>query len=143
MNFHVILVSHGHNGVGPTTIKRSFSNRKAATIYKRTLYSKLPDHIRADYRVVSEKELSKMQEKKMAKQRRNRKRGAQKAAEARKGCKLNYITCPKCNAKSKKLYSEMGGLQTRLCHNGHQFEWDSYSIMGIPVGLFERALKTR
>ena len=38
----------------------------------------------------------------------------------------NYILCPVCNAKSKKLYSEMGGLQTRKCKSGHYFEVDMF-----------------
>lgn len=40
--------------------------------------------------------------------------------------KRRFIRCPRCNAKSKKLYSEMGGLQTRQCHNGHMFEYDKW-----------------
>jgi ribosomal protein L37AE/L43A len=38
----------------------------------------------------------------------------------------NFILCPTCNAKSKKLRSEMGGLQTRKCRNGHYFEVDMF-----------------
>ena len=38
----------------------------------------------------------------------------------------NFILCPRCQAKSKKLCSEMGGLQTRRCQNGHMFEYDKW-----------------
>jgi len=60
-----------------------------------------------------------------------RKAGQQKAAEKRaknkaKGKKPHFILCPTCGAKSKKLYSEMGGLQTRKCKNGHLFEVDTF-----------------
>jgi len=37
-----------------------------------------------------------------------------------------FIKCPKCGASSKKLYSEMGGYQTRLCKNRHQFNYDKW-----------------
>ena len=38
----------------------------------------------------------------------------------------NFVTCPTCQAKSKKLYSEMGGVETRRCQNGHLFEYDRW-----------------
>ena len=37
-----------------------------------------------------------------------------------------FITCPRCQAKSKVLRTEFGGLQTRECKNGHIFEWDKW-----------------
>ena len=40
--------------------------------------------------------------------------------------KRNFILCPTCNSKSKKLFSEMGGLQTRRCQLGHHFEVDTF-----------------
>lgn len=40
--------------------------------------------------------------------------------------KRSFILCPTCQAKSKKLFSEMGGLQTRRCRNGHHFEVDTW-----------------
>lgn len=44
--------------------------------------------------------------------------------------KRNFILCPTCGAKSKKLFSEMGGLQTRRCQNGHHFEADTWGGCG-------------
>lgn len=38
----------------------------------------------------------------------------------------NFILCPTCNNKSKLIYSEMGGLQTRRCKLGHLFEVDTF-----------------
>jgi len=37
-----------------------------------------------------------------------------------------FILCPRCRAKSKLLFSEMGGYQTRECRNGHRFEFDKW-----------------
>jgi len=37
-----------------------------------------------------------------------------------------FVLCPRCKAKSKKLCSEMGGLQTRVCRNGHEFAYDTF-----------------
>lgn len=38
----------------------------------------------------------------------------------------NFILCPACKSKSKVLYSEFGGLQTRECKRGHIFEYDKW-----------------
>jgi hypothetical protein len=35
------------------------------------------------------------------------------------------VTCPRCGATSRVLYT-MGGVQTRLCKSGHQFEYDKW-----------------
>jgi hypothetical protein len=59
--------------------------------------------------------------------------------------KKTYILCPRCRAHSKMLYSEMGGLQTRVCKNGHSFEYDKWigdrvvmaMIFGNPVKAME------
>ena len=45
--------------------------------------------------------------------------------------KRNFILCPTCDSKSKKLRSEMGGLQTRRCQRGHLFEVDTF--FGVPM----------
>ena len=37
-----------------------------------------------------------------------------------------FICCPICGEKSKKLFSEFGGLQTRECKRGHRFEYDKW-----------------
>jgi hypothetical protein len=41
----------------------------------------------------------------------------------------SFILCPHCQAKSKKLCSEFGGLQTRQCQKGHVFEVDTFMGM--------------
>jgi hypothetical protein len=40
--------------------------------------------------------------------------------------KRRFVLCPVCGAKSRKLWSEMGGLQTRECQSGHRFEYDKW-----------------
>lgn len=45
--------------------------------------------------------------------------------------KRRFILCPTCESKSKKLFSEMGGLQTRRCQKGHLFEVDTF--FGVPT----------
>jgi hypothetical protein len=40
-----------------------------------------------------------------------------------------FVLCPKCGGKSRKLCSEMGGLETRQCSSkscGCVFEWDRW-----------------
>lgn len=37
-----------------------------------------------------------------------------------------FVLCPQCGAKSRVLYSEFGGYQTRLCQNGHEFNHDKW-----------------
>jgi hypothetical protein len=37
-----------------------------------------------------------------------------------------FVLCPRCEAKSKVLYSMFGGLQTRRCRNGHEFTYDKW-----------------
>lgn len=52
----------------------------------------------------------------------------------RRGIKRGrFILCPCCESKSRKLYSEMGGLQTRKCSNKKCeviFEYDTFSSLG-------------
>jgi|1_EtaG_2_1085319.scaffolds.fasta_scaffold00184_63 hypothetical protein len=46
--------------------------------------------------------------------------------------KGRFIMCPECGSKSRKLYSEMGGLQTRQCSNKKcetLFEYDTFSSL--------------
>jgi hypothetical protein len=71
-----------------------------------------------------------------------RKAGAEKAKKTIKqnGGKI-FITCPACKAKSKKLYSEMGGLQTRKCKNGHYFEIDMF--MGMFADMTKKLIPMR
>lgn len=54
------------------------------------------------------------------------KAAATRAKNKREGAKPVFIHCPSCGARSKKLRSEFGGLQTRVCVYGHYFEYDKW-----------------
>jgi hypothetical protein len=49
----------------------------------------------------------------------------------------NFVLCPTCGSKSKKLYSEMGGVETRRCQKGHHFEKDRWMGGIIPARRVE------
>jgi hypothetical protein len=79
-----------------------------------------------DYRAVTMRQLKNIDKKKQENVKERRAGAGKRAAATRKkrGTKATFILCPTCRAKSKKLFSEMGGLQTRRCQNGHNFEVD-------------------
>jgi len=83
------------------------------------------------FHVLGPRQLKKKIEEQKAAAAARRKKGQERAAKTReknkeKGKRPRFILCPTCGAKSKKLYSEMGGLQTRQCRNGHLFEVDTF-----------------
>lgn len=79
------------------------------------------------WRIMGPRQLAKLIKEIAGERAVRRKKGATKAAATRKkrgaAC---FVLCPTCQAKSKKLFSEMGGLQTRKCKNGHVFEYDKW-----------------
>jgi hypothetical protein len=76
------------------------------------------------YKILSETQYQKyLTEKKSKSLEKRRKTLANKSPEQKK---KTFILCPQCNTTSKLLYSEMGGLQTRRCKNGHQFKYDKW-----------------
>ena len=89
-----------------------------------------PEHVCPRFLIVDEAHLNKIKAEEAAERKAKatagRKRGAQKAKEtiARRG--KHFILCPTCQSKSKLLFSEMGGLQTRRCKKGHNFEVDTF-----------------
>jgi hypothetical protein len=85
----------------------------------------------SDYRLLNFKELQRLQAELDREHAVRRERGQKRAAAKRAknksvGKKPDFILCPTCEARSKKLSSEMGGLQTRRCRNGHVFEFDKF-----------------
>jgi len=120
------------NYKGKVTIRSRHETREEAEKARDVRMAKLFG-MAADtcYYILGPRQLKqKLEEQKKAAETR-RKAGAKKAAEKRaknkaKGMEPHFITCPTCGAKSKKLYSEMGGLQTRKCKNGHLFEVDTF-----------------
>jgi len=59
--------------------------------------------------------------------------------------KRKFVLCPRCGGKSRKLYQEFGGLQTRECSTGcGEFEYDKWTAdrafwnPGAALGLMYR-----
>jgi len=93
--------------------------------------AKLPTCASADYRVVDDRNLKMLLDEQEMNRKARRLKGAARAAATRaknkeSGAMQNFILCPTCDSKSKKLRSEMGGLQTRRCKKGHLFEVDMF-----------------
>ena len=133
IKFLLVLVTRSWNGKLKLTSKGRYDTRSDADARKKELLDRcekcglnVPD-----YRVVNPKQLKVLQEERTLVTNARRKKGAEKAAKTRaknaaKGIKPTFICCPTCGAKSKMLRTEMGGLQTRRCQNGHYFEYDKW-----------------
>jgi hypothetical protein len=123
--FNLMLVSRTWNGKRTLKHRGSFETRELANAEKNRLLS-MPFND-ADYRVLGPRQLTALRAEIKAEQDERRKAGAKKAAATRKARGPgNFIKCPTCGAKSKKLFSEFGGLQTRVCQRGHRFEHDKW-----------------
>jgi hypothetical protein len=119
--FTIVLVSTTWKGKRTLKTRGTATTRKAAEQIQRQLSEKSD----ALYKVLGPVQLRKLQAEIAAETAARRKAGARKAAAKRAASGTNFILCPNCKAKSKRLYSEMGGLQTRRCQNGHIFTFDS------------------
>ena len=121
--FVVVLVSSTWNGKRTLKFKGTHETRDAADAQKRALSGASC----GEYRVLGPRQARALLKVIQGEQAARRAKGAQKAAATRKSRgPNNFVCCPTCGAKSKKLYSEMGGLQTRRCQNGHTFEYDKW-----------------
>ena len=129
---YLVLVTRSWNGKMKLTTKASSNNEVYLKEEKARMYAVAEKCGHSpDYRIVGPKQLKALQDEVKAVQAANRKKGQEKAAKTRaknaeRGDKPKFICCPTCGAKSKKLYSEMGGLQTRVCQRGHTFEYDKW-----------------
>lgn len=126
----LVLVTHSWNGKTTLKVKGRYTTKIEATKAMKKLqsYTFGGSNDAADYRILGPNQLAALVadlDKETAKR---RKAAGAKAVETRKknGTKPSFILCPTCDAKSKKLFSEMGGLQTRQCRNGHNFEVDTF-----------------
>jgi hypothetical protein len=130
--FKLVLITRSWNGKMKVTVKECSDNE----VYLKEEKARMFAHAEKcghspDYRVVGPIQYKKLLAEVKGIQDARRKKGSEKAAKTRaknaaKGIKPSFICCPTCGAKSKKLYSEMGGLQTRKCQNGHHFEYDKW-----------------
>jgi hypothetical protein len=141
LKYRIVLVTRPYRGSRKITIKGRADTKEAAIELRDQLYARCPKHVYVVYEILGPVQyknlLAKVNEEKIA----IRKQAAKKASDTRKknGTTPNFICCPTCGAKSKKLYSEMGGLQTRKCQNGHLFEKDTWGGNIIPARRIESA----
>jgi hypothetical protein len=111
-------------------IKASFPTKKAAEEGRTQLIAKATKYgIDVGYDILTTTEVQTQWDSCKNKAKEQRIASLKKTNETRKahGIPKSFILCPRCNAKSKKLYSEMGGLQTRKCANGHMFAYDTFA----------------
>ena len=121
----LVLVSRSWNGKRKLVVKGVYASKGEAAAEMARLDTWSND---ADYRVLGVRQFAKLEAEIKGEQQARRKKGAEKAAATKKkNGGPRFVLCPTCNAKSKKLFSEMGGLQTRRCQNGHDFEVDMAS----------------
>lgn len=131
MMYYLVLVQRRYDGKMKGLRVKKQTKSKRACEHERDRLEKTIGGMSADYRVLDEagyKKLHAEMERVFAE---NRKAGAARrsraAAERRAaGHKPHFILCPTCGCKSRKLFSEMGGLQTRRCQRGHHFEVDTF-----------------
>ena len=125
--FSVVFISYA-KGKRTLKIKGTAPTRQEAEALRDGMYAKLFGEARnVTYSVLGPSQLKALEEQIKSEQLARRQKGVERAAETRKkNGPAAFICCPKCGAKSKKLYSEMGGLQTRVCQRGHRFEYDKW-----------------
>lgn len=124
--FMVVLVSVSWNGKRSLKSRGVFESRPDAEREKARLLDLCGDG-GADYRVCGPRQIAALFREIEAERSARRAKGALRGAKTRaKNGAAAFVRCPQCKAKSKKLRSEMGGLQTRRCQNGHVFEWDKW-----------------
>lgn len=125
--------------------KFDYNQNKHDYLRRSCFKAKLSTSLR--YKMISEKQYQEIQSKK--KQEAIAKRKATLAKKSPEERKKTFILCPHCRSTSKLLYTEMGGLQTRRCKRGHQFEYDkwigdrllSIAVFGNPVKAAEFMIK--
>jgi hypothetical protein len=129
--YYLVLVQRRYDGKMKGLRVKKQTKSKRACEHERDRLEKTIGGMDADYRVVDEAGYKKLHAEREKIFEENRKAGAERrkksiAQRKKEGRKPHFILCPTCNAKSKKLFSEMGGFQTRRCQNGHAFEVDTF-----------------
>lgn len=112
-------------------IKAQSKSKHVVMMARERAFKKLPKCGNADYQIVDDKGLQELRDLKAKNQAARRKKGQEQAAKTRdenrkRGKKPHFILCPTCKSKSKLLFSEFGGMQTRKCKRGHLFEVDTF-----------------
>lgn len=144
----LILISRtgGRDGKRSIKVKACSDNEvylKEERSRLREIASKLGTN--PDYQILGDRKLKALEEEIKGEQSARRKAGAQKAKETIAKHGKKFVLCPSCQSKSKKLFSEMGGLETRQCTHGHRFEYDRWiddrAWAGPHVGAVFRPVK--
>ena len=140
--YTVVLVSKSWNRKVTLKLRGYHQTKAGAKAIVDALHKKCFGNNPGDYRICGPRQLTSLINWCKEQQTARRKAGAEKAKKTIKqnGGKI-FITCPACKAKSKKLYSEMGGLQTRKCKNGHYFEIDMF--MGMFADMTKKLIPMR
>lgn len=113
-------------------IKDKAPSKPEAQEKLKDIIRKFPAHLGScpDYKILTAPEIQALwkqaKEASKAKRLKSLKGTLSKKKAEGKVTKPTFVLCPQCQAKSKKLYSEMGGLQTRKCKNGHTFGYDTF-----------------
>jgi len=127
--YKVVLVSSHHDGRRSVKIKFATDSSLTAHDFLNDLIKRCPKtgNVGPDYRVLNRIDFAELNAVICRETAARRAKGAKKAAATRKkhGAAA-FVLCPRCGAKSKKLWSEMGGLETRQCKNHHRFEHDRW-----------------
>jgi hypothetical protein len=128
IGFMVVLVSETWNGKRTLKFKGYDVTREGAEHLRELLWKKITNGDGANYRVLGPRQLKVLLSEVQGEQAARRAKGAVKAAKTRAKTpkEARFVCCPTCGAKSKKLFSEFGGLQTRKCQRGHTFEFDKW-----------------
>lgn len=130
----LVLVSKAWNGKMKLTVKGVFKDRPSAKAALDASQKRLAPNGQfcciqlGDNRILSPRQYAALVKKIEERKASRRAAGAKKAAASRKknGVTPRRIKCPRCQSTSKVLYSEMGGLQTRRCRLGHEFQHDKW-----------------
>ncbi len=128
IGFMIVLVSETWNGKRTLRFKGYDITREGAEHHREQMYSRLFGDRAVRYSILSPRQLKALLGEVQGEQAARRAKGVKKAVATRAKTpkEARFVCCPTCGAKSKKLFSEFGGLQTRKCQRGHTFEYDKW-----------------
>jgi hypothetical protein len=115
---------------GTFKVKKICYERSQAETILKQLFANFPKHIcPPNYEILTEEQFrDRIKFEKAVAIEKRKATIARKAAKSPTGkIEKKFVLCPACNGKTKKLGSEMGGLQTRKCsHCGKVFGYDTF-----------------
>lgn len=132
MEYSVVLRQESWNGKLGCKVRSVHPTRSEADKALKARVAKLSGAAaEADYTVMSDRQLAAFRSTVASNVAQRRAAGAVKAAAKRAaraaaGEAPRFVLCNRCGARSKKLCSEFGGLETRRCQAGHEFTYDRW-----------------